>query len=307
MTGEVGEQEARDIDARMARILSDLGNPQPPLRLELVFDLLDLDLEYYRADDVGVFKTLAHKVRLAGKQLAARPELAWEAFRRAQISALWLPDEKRICIDEGVPKPKHRWMQGHEITHAVTDWHRDYLLGDNDSTLDPQCHEMLEAEANYGAGRLLFLRDAFSVEAHDCALDFKTVRLLADRFGNTMTSTFWRMIVDHDPTALVFGMVSQHPRYPAIGEGRAGQPWRDFPRSRAFQRQFSRVTATQVFEVLRRHAGYKKRGPVIDGSDVLIDDNGRVHDVQVDGFCNTHSVMTIGRVLRLRPPMIAVP
>jgi len=307
MTGEVGEHEARAIDQRVERILRDLDNPQPPLRLELVLDLLKLDLDYYRSDDPGLFREIAHKVKVAGKQLSARPELAWEAFKKAQISALWLPDEKRICIDETIPTPKHRWMQAHEIGHSVIDWHRAFLLGDNESTLDPECHETLEAEANYGAGRLLFLRDAFTADARDLTLDFKSAKALKTRYGNTLTSTFWRMVEDRDPAALVFGLVSQHPLYSDIGEGRNGLPWRDFPRSNGFRRSFSRVTGADAFSLIGRHATYRKKGPVIAGVDVLVDDNGVRHEVRVDGFCNQYSVLTIGAVIRVLPSMIVVP
>ena len=296
MDSEIGEFEARAIDQRVERILRDLGNPEPPLRLEPVFELLKLDLNYYRADDVGVLAEFAHRIKLAGKQLAERPALALDALRKAKLSALWVPDGKRIFIDESVPKPKHRWIQGHEITHGVTDWHQAFLFGDNASTLDPGCWEQLEAEANYGAGRLLFLRDRFTAEALDCPLNFDSVKLLKERYGNTVTSTFWRMVEDRDAHGAVFGLVSQHPHYPNIGEGRAGRPWRDFPRSRIFRAQFSRITADHVFELIGRHATRKRSGPVIAGTDVVTDDNGIPHEVRLEGFCNTYSVMTLGVV-----------
>lgn len=306
MGAEVGQYEAQAIDQRIERILRDLGDPQPPLRLELVFELLKLDLDYYRADDVSVFAEFAHRITIAGKQLAARPALALDALRKAKLSALWIPDSKRIYIDESIPKPKHRWIQGHEIAHAVTDWHQTFLFGDNDSTLDPDCYAQLEAEANYGAGRLLFLRDRFTGEARDCSLTFESIKSLKDRYGNTMTSTFWRMVEDRDPTSAVFGLVSKHPRYPTIGEGRDGQPWRDFPRSTAFRKAFSRVTAGQVFDLIARHATNRRAGPVVSGSDVLADDNGIVHEVRLEGFCNTYSVMTLGLVMRALPAGVVV-
>lgn len=301
MAAEIGQYEARAIDQRIERILRDLGDPQPPLRLEPVFALLKLDLNYYRADDVGALAEFAHRIRMAGKQLAARPALALDALRKAKLSALWVPDGKRIFIDESVPKPKHRWIQGHEITHGITEWHQTFLFGDNTSTLDQECYEQLEAEANYGAGRLLFLRDRFSGEARDCQLNFESIKLLKDRYGNTVTSTFWRMVEDRDPSSAVFGLVSQHPHYPEIGEGRDGQPWRDFPRSPAFRNRFSRITPAQVFDLIGRHATNRKRGPVIAGTDVMADDNGIIHEVRLEGFCNTYSVMTLGMVLKVRP------
>lgn len=301
MAFEVGEFEARSIDQRIDRLLRDLGNPEPPLRIEHVLDLLKLDLHYYRAGDVGVFAEIAHRMKIASKQLVARPELALDALRKAKLSALWLPDAKRICIDDSIPKPKHRWIQGHEITHSITDWHQEFLFGDNESTLDPACHDQLEAEANYGAGRLLFLGDRFASEARDYGPTFQSIKMLKDRFGNTMNSTFWQMVEKRDFAYPVFGLVSQHPRYPHIGEGRDGRAWRDFPRSAAFRRMFSRFAPDHAFELIARHATYKQKGPVIEGTDVIVDDNGTTHEVRIEGFCNTYSVMTLGVVTRVLP------
>ena len=41
----------QDIDKRVDRILRGLGNPEPPFRLEEARELLELDLEFYTADD----------------------------------------------------------------------------------------------------------------------------------------------------------------------------------------------------------------------------------------------------------------
>jgi len=48
---EVGEFERREIDAQIARILRDLGNPPPPLNLTDVRNLLKIDLTYYKSTD----------------------------------------------------------------------------------------------------------------------------------------------------------------------------------------------------------------------------------------------------------------
>jgi len=46
-------KNALDIDRKVERVLRDLGNPEPPLDLEVVRELLKLDLEYYTAKDPG--------------------------------------------------------------------------------------------------------------------------------------------------------------------------------------------------------------------------------------------------------------
>ena len=57
------------------------------------------------------------------------------------------------------------------------------MFGDTEVTLSPTCHEQIEAQANFGAGRLLFfqdqLRDFMSLSEPNFALvqSITTVRL----------------------------------------------------------------------------------------------------------------------------------
>lgn len=307
MSGEgVGDYEADDIRKIVARILSDLGNPEPPLKLPEVRALLGLNLGYYSTANTTLLQDVAARLSVAGKQVLARPMLLVEAVTKAKLSALWVPDTKRILIDETVPKPKHRWIEGHEVGHSVIPWHREFLFGDNEYTLDPLCHAAIEAEANYGASQLLFLQNRFAVEARDSALDFNAVVSLAKRFGNTLTTTFWRMIEDRDPDAAVFGMVSAHPRYPDLGAGEDGEPIRYFIRSRAFREQFGSLTPQAAYALIVRHATFKKKGPVLDASDLIHNANGEACEFHLKSFSNTHALLTIGILLKTRPTLVRV-
>jgi hypothetical protein len=242
---------------------------------------------------------------MAGKQVLERPMLLVEAVAKARLSALWVPDNKRILIDEVVPKPKHRWIEGHEIGHSVIPWHREFLFGDNEYTLDPICHAIVEAEANYAASQLLFLQRRFAQEARDEALDFSTINALSKRFGNTLTTTLWRMVEDRNPDLPVFGMVTAHPRHPGIGVGADGSPIRYFIRSRAFREQFRGVSPTDAYALIDRYATRRKRGPVFDASDVLSNVNGEKCEFRLEGFCNTHALLTFGVFVRVRPSLVA--
>lgn len=119
LIGQVGEYEASDIEAIVARLLKDLGNPEPPLDLEMVRRQLDVDLKYYSSNDVGLFDEVAHRLKMAGKQLFDKPTALFDAIRKAGLSALWVPSSRRIMIDQEVPHPKHRWIEGHEIGHSL--------------------------------------------------------------------------------------------------------------------------------------------------------------------------------------------
>ncbi|HEX8980820.1 MAG TPA: hypothetical protein VF811_14020 [Parasulfuritortus sp.] len=290
----VGAKEQHDIDRLVDKILRDLGSPEPPLRLDLVRDLLSLDLKYYSSTDVSPLAEFAHRIKVAGKQLVARPSLILDVVKKAKLSGLWLPDNRRIFIDQEIPEAKHRWIEAHEVTHSFVPWHQEFLLGDDELTLDPTCHEIIEAEANFGAGRLLFFGDRFQSEARDCEANFKSIKNLGDRYGNTITSTFWRFVEDRDPATPAFGLISQHPLHPDIGQGPNGEPIHRFVTSAGFRSQFPHINAADIYALIERNVSRKRRGPVIDAIDVLTDRDGFPKRFFLDGFCNSYQVLTYG-------------
>ena len=285
----VGPLEARDINAQVDRLLRDLGNPEPPLRLELVRELLRLDLKYYSS----YLKDLTHRIRLGAKQVTARPGLMFEAIKKVNLAALYVPDTKRILIDEDIPQAKHRWIEAHEILHGLIDWHSEFLFGDNQVTLNPLCDATIEAEANYGGGRLLFLGDRFGEEARSDELSFASIKGHAKRYGNSLQSTLWRMVEEREPDGAVFGLISGHPNYPEVGHAEYGNAPR-LIRSEGFRERFGNVKAGDIYTILAKHANWNKGGPIADAEDSLVDINGDTHSIRIESFSNTHSLLTYG-------------
>ncbi len=89
------KQTARDIDDQVQKILNDLGSPQPPLQLEDVRELLRLDRHYYSTAEDGVLREVAHRLRVAGKQVLARPALIGDAIKKWDLRALYLQMVRR--------------------------------------------------------------------------------------------------------------------------------------------------------------------------------------------------------------------
>lgn len=300
----VGEYELVEIDKRIDRLLKDLGNPEPPLRLDQVRDLLRMDLKYYTLSDTTFFDNFKHKLTIGAKQIAARPGLMFEAVREANLSAICLPDEKKIFIDKDIPKPKHRWIEAHEISHAVIDWHRDFMLGDNALTLSQSCDQLIESEANYGAGRLLFLGDRFSEELRAEKMSFKSIKSRASAYGNSIQSTLWRSVEETHSQRAIFGMVSAHPHHHSVGGREYGETPK-FIRSERFRQQFSNIEPQDVFSVLQNHARRNKGGPVVHVNECLIDLNGERFEFEIESFSNTHALLTYGICTRKLPSMVS--
>src|ERR1043166_7843240 len=144
----IGEKERLEINAQVEKVLRGLGNPEPPLNLDTVRDLLRLDRQFYSSSDTSALQEFASKVRIGARQLFENPLEMWKIVKKAGLKALWLPAPRRILLDEDLPKIKHWWNESHEITHSITEWHQAFLFGDSAIELSISCHEELEAEAN---------------------------------------------------------------------------------------------------------------------------------------------------------------
>lgn len=296
----LSERTARDIDQQVERVLSDLGRPEPPLRLEMVREILHLDRAYYSSGETTALQETIHHIRVAGKQVLRRPSLLLDVIRKCELKALWLPDRKRILIDAELPEAKQRWGEGHEIGHSIVPWHESMTHGDQRYTLSFSCQQQLEAEANYAAGRLLFLRNRFVEELRDGQITFDRIRELSRLFGNTITSTLWRAVESLDLPAI--GLVSIRP-HEAPSNGDAAV--RHFIRSRSFAERFDTITDLDLFAVLGQYCSLG-RGPLGQADVVLPDANGIEHVFHFESFDNHHDTLTLGLYQGLRTCVASV-
>lgn len=296
-----------DIDKRIDRVLRGLGNPEPPLRLEDIRELLKLDFGFYSAEDPGLAREAISRIRVGAIQVFSRPSLIIDAIRSFSLKALYLPDRKRILLDRDVPKLKYRWNEAHEIGHSLLPWHEEMMHGDNEHTLSKKCMEHVEAEANFAAGRLLFLQDRFAEEARSRAIDIDSVKRLKSAYGNTLSSTLWRFVECVGVDTPVVGMMSCHPhvkRRPA--EFGFETAVRHFIQSSAFQARFSKVGEVDLFRAISSYCGSQSGGPLGGAELVLNDDNGSRHRFYFETFFNRHDALTLGVYLAEESFSIAV-
>lgn len=296
----VKSRTAQDIDERVERVLRGLGNPEPPLRLEDVRELLKLDRVYYTADDPGLIDEVVSRIRVATVQIYQRPMLLLDAIKKLSLQALYLPDRKRILLDGSLPPKKHRWSEAHEVLHSLIPWHDDVMHGDNRQTLTPDCGAQVEAEANYGTGRLLFLRDRFVVEARDLPLSIDSVQSLHRGFGNTISSTLWRFVESVGVERPMIGMITCHPhqsRRPFDFD--PAKPCRHCIQSAGFAARFSRITERELFTAISSYCGAQMGGPLGLCDLVLTDDNGEEHVFTFESFFIKYRGSVAGEALTL--------
>lgn len=291
---------ARDIDAVVAKILKGLGNPEPPLNLDDVRALQNLDRRYYSSVEDGPLREYISKAYIGAKQVFLRPALILDIVRKRSLKALYLPDRKRILIDSSEPELKWRWNEAHEIIHAGVPWHQEAMFGDTEVTLSPSCHEEIEAQANFGAGRMLFFQDQLRDFISLSTLNFALVQAIKKRYGNTLTSSLWRLVEALDVPAL--GLVGPPPWETTAGVAQC----RYFIRSTRFIEQFANVTEQQACNLLRMCSTQRRGGPIADDDVVLVNDCGQKHLFHLESFFNRHEALTILIYKELIPAKIPV-
>ncbi len=295
----LGHRTVADIDAQVAKVLRGLGQPEPPIDLRVVRDLLKLDRGYYSTTDDSLLRETFSRMKVAGLQVLLRPTILDDAVRSLSLKALYLPDQKRILLDKDLPSLKHRWNEAHEIGHDIIPWHAGMMLGDTEQTLTPACHEIMEAEANYGAGQLLFLAHRFAMEATDSIPSLSLVRSLSKGFGNTMTSTLWRFVEQAHGGRPIVALVTGHP-HPTRRKSDfdAAQPCRYCVESPPFRERFGALKETDLFTAIVAYCGSQGGGSLGQSEVVLYDRNGEPHLFGFETFFNRHEALTLGHWLR---------
>jgi len=299
---ELKARTAADINSQVAKILRGLGMPEPPIDLRLVRELLKLDRAYYSAADDGALRETVSKLTVAGLQVLKRPTLLLDAVRSMSLKALYLPDQKRILLDEDLPPLKHRWNEAHEVGHDIIPWHAGMMMGDSERELTPSCHAQMEAEANYAAGQILFMAGRFVEEAGGSAPTLGLVRALKGRFGNTITSTLWRYIEQVRPDLPMVGLVTGHPH---ASRRKAGfnptDPCRYCVQSPSFTLRFGHTTEIDLFRTVASYCG-AQRGGKLGEAEIVLSDTAHVrHLFHFETFFNSYEALTLGVWQRQAP------
>ena len=141
---EVDDSSRREIDKIVERILREGDLRKPPIQIVDILEYLKVHRDFYSLDDPKLLQRVAHRIQIGANKIL---NIVRDKIR---LAALWLPNEKRILVDDSQPEPKRGWASFHDTIHSLLPWHRDFFLGDTAQTLEPDYQDMLESEANYG-------------------------------------------------------------------------------------------------------------------------------------------------------------
>lgn len=292
----IARKPGTDIAERVDLVLRKLGNPEPPLNLAAVRRLLGLELRFYPTDDKEFSAEAVSKIMVSTMRVYRRQLLLIEAIRRFDLSALYLSKWRSIFLDPRLPDKKHRWSEAHEIGHTLIPWHGNAAFGDNRHTLSPECRRRIESEANFAAARLLFLGDRFGEEARWREPSIDTVLELQRLFGNSITTTLYRLVESAARGRPIVGLITRYPSTESADDNHEPAARREhFVRSPAFARHFKGVKEDELFKHI---ATYCKQdywgGPLGESELVLADDNGVRHRFHFETFFNHYDALTLG-------------
>jgi len=273
----------REINKVAWATLKEAGLTRPPVCLKRLLEHLELHREFYDLQNPTFLNKTKHKIRVGRRKLV-------EIFRKIRLQAVLFHDENRIVVDKALPEIKREWPSFHEASHKILVWHRQYFYGDTAQTLDPDWHEQLEAEANFGASALMFCGPVFTKEARDTKPEWAAVEDLKRRYGKSFSTTL-RRYVGFGPEVPMAMLTSTPPwaNKPSDQQNRC----RHFVPSRSFECMFSQITQEQLRGQIDAHATHRRGGLVADFTLPLQDDNGRKHEFRAQSFFNRYYLQTL--------------
>jgi hypothetical protein len=139
-----------------------------------------------------------------------------------------------MYLDERQSAPRRRFTEAHELVHALCPWHEAVLRRDTEDELFRPVRDAVEAEANAGAGLLIFQGAAFAERAMARPCSLPAAVALAAEHGASRHATLHHYVMTQ-PGAAAMLTVGRFPR-------RDGSlpVWRSVE-SRAFRRRHGRA------------------------------------------------------------------
>jgi hypothetical protein len=277
------ESTKREIDRVTWRTLRDAGLTEPPVRIESLLAHLDLYRSYYDLQDPGFLDRAKQRIKIGRRKLI-------DVVKKISLQAVLFFDENRMVIDDSLPLIKREWPSFHEVSHKIIPWHRAAFYGDTAQTLDPDWHERLEAEANYGASTLMFCGRRFTEDAKDTRPEWASVQDLVRRYGKSISTTL-RRYVGFGPDFAMAMLVST-PKWMAKPDDQVTR-CRHFVVSPSFASRYACVTGGLLLAEIDRHARRRFGGPVADFTCAVHDDRGQRSEFRGESFFNGYYLQTL--------------
>jgi hypothetical protein len=226
----------------------------------------------------------------AVEPMPALPERIRTPGRRL-LGALWF-DERTIFLEEGQSEARRRFTEAHELAHALCPWHEAVLREDTSDELFRSAVDVIEAEANAGAGMLLFQGGHLAARVAAERPSITAPLSLAREYGASDHAALHHYVITH-AAALAMLVVGRFPR-------RDGSlpVWRSVE-SRRYRQRFDRAAAAMPRGLLPGsplrelvEAARRASEPAIARLP-WTDPRGRVRRVRAHAHYNRHAFLVL--------------
>jgi IrrE N-terminal-like domain len=147
-----------------------------------------------RSGAAGVLPTPLEAVHaLAGVALERLPVAG--PLRDRLLGAIWF-EQRALFVRNGMSAARRRFTEAHETAHLLCPWHAAALRVDTAAELSGLA-DGLEAEANFGAGQLIFQGDRFAREAAAHERSLRTPFALAGVYGASRHAAAYHYVESH--------------------------------------------------------------------------------------------------------------
>jgi IrrE N-terminal-like domain len=209
---------------------------------------------------------------------------------RPLLGALWFA-ERTMYVDGRQSLPRRRFTEAHELMHALCPWHESVLRLDTEDELFRPVRATIEAEANAGAGLLIFQGREFARRAGTEPPSIERALELAAEHGASAHATLHHLAETHRSAAALL----------TVGRFRqrgGGLPvWRT-AESRSFLTMFGRAReriapalrpGTALHELAEAARGAGRAGAAIR----LVDRAGRTRRCKAESYYNRHAFLVL--------------
>lgn len=206
-------------------------------------------------------------------------------FLNAMSKVLGFVDRRQeeIYVDPSLKPRQRNFITFHEVTHSILPWQHLVYAEDDEAIFRPDCSDIFESEANYGAAELLFQCERFEKEARDFNVTIASALHLADKYQASRHSSLRRFAERNIHPLLLLVLTKTRREHE---DGLPSYYVASSFRSSSFITRFGDGISKQFLE-----PGDDLRKIISDGRSgeiVLPDLRGDLHDCIVEVFDNTY-------------------
>lgn len=214
-----------------------------------------------------------------------------------KVSGMLDRRHNEIYLKAGMTAGRQHFVTLHEVGHGFLPWQRSYPSHpDGDANLE-DARLQFEWEANVFATETLFLRDRFQREAAAFPLNLQSALHLSTRYGASVHAGLRRFVEGHHQRCCLLVV----DRLPTVRPRQSAHRVRAIFLSTPFRRRYPRWKRPTSLPVPLVQPLLKRRGPLDLPTELVIEGDGEVMPIILQGLDNGFDLLLLGRPVDGQP------